>query len=214
LSQLLILEALSDDALIDELLVLLWAGHDTSMAFLTWSVYELAQHPDVVARLRHEQNAICGDRPLQLEQLDQLPLLRAFLREVERLHPPSPGGFRRTREAMSFHGYDIPGGWTLFYATDYTHRMPELWGCPDRFDIDRHLAPRNEGRAPYHLIGFGAGPRVCIGRALAQLELCLIITTLIRRFDIHLIAAQDLRVQTAPVQIPRSGLQVVLDVRR
>lgn len=198
----------SDEELQDELLVLLWAGHDTVTSLLTWTVCELLRHPAILAAARAEQEAKLGAGPLAPEALGRLPLLDQILRETERLHPPAPGGFRGVVEEVSFGGYTIPQGWTVMYSSVFTHRMPELWHEPDRFDPGRFGPPRSEGHKPFHLIGFGGGPRICVGYAFAQLQMRLVLAHLLRTLTLELVPGQRFRPVSVPTSMPRDGLIV------
>ena len=203
-------DGFTDAELIDELLVLLWAGHDTVTSLLTWAIYELLRHPGIAAQSLAEQQEVTGDRPLELAHLDELSLLDRILREAERLHPPAPGGFRGVVTPFEYGGYHIPAGWTVMYSIVFTHHMPDLWQEPDRFDPDRFLPPRDEGKKPFHLIGFGAGPRICIGRAFAQMQMRIVISHLLRSYHLELAPNQDFRPVAVPTRMPKDGLVVRL----
>lgn len=182
-----------DDQLISELLLLLWAGHDTVASLLTWICIELAQHPDILQRLRQELST------------NHHSLLDHVLREAERLHPPAPGGFRGVVEAFEYAGYHVPQGWLAMYSSVYTHQMPSLWHNPTQFNPDRFAAPWNEGKQAYSLVGFGGGPRICIGLALAQIEMRLVLRELLANYQWQLVPNQDLRPVWLPTNQPRSG---------
>jgi cytochrome P450 len=199
--------------LIDELLVLLWAGHDTITSLLTWTLYELLRHPAVYARVLDEQMTVVGDEPLALAQLKQMPLLDHVLREAERLHPPAPGGFRGVVTPFEYGGYRIPAGWTVMYSSVWTHHMPDLWYEPLRFDPDRFGPPREEGKKPFQLIGFGGGPRVCVGLAFAQMQMRIIVSHLLRTYRLTLLPGQDFRPVPVPTKMPKDGLVVGVENR-
>ena len=204
---LMLASGMSDDAIISHLLLLLFAGHDTTASLLTWLCYELSRQPGLVARLRHELHQVVGDQPLTLAHLRELPLLDAVVREGERLHPPAPTGFRGLQATLEFGGYTLPKGWIVVYAPIFTHHMPSLWADPTRFDPDRMLAPRSEHRrVPYSLVGFGGGPRKCIGEGLAQLELKTILATLLAQHDLVLQPRQRIVPVFTPSLHPAHGL--------
>lgn len=194
-----------DDELVDELLVLLWAGHDTVTSLLTWTIYEIVREPSLLARLRAEQAAV-PHAVAGTGRLGTMPLLDRVLREAERLHPPAPGGFRGVVESFEYGGYTIPAGWTVMYSIVFTHTMAELWRQPERFDPDRFAPPRDEGRHPFHLIGFGGGPRVCVGLAFAQMQMRIILAHLLRCYQIDLAPGQDYTAVPVPTRMPRDGL--------
>jgi cytochrome P450 len=198
----------TDAELVDELLVLLWAGHDTVTSLLTWTLYELLHNADVYNQLCAEQAQTVGDEPLLLSQLKQMPLLDRVLREAERLHPPAPGGFRGVVTGFDYGGYHIPAGWTVMYSIVFTHHMPELWHDPTRFNPDRFAAPHNEGHKPFTLIGFGGGPRVCVGLAFAQMQMRIIVSHLLRHLTFELIPGQSFKPVPVPTKMPKDGLKV------
>ncbi len=201
-------QGFTDEELIDELLVLLWAGHDTITSLLTWVYYELLRHPMVLAHAREEQARVLGGGPLAPQHLKQLPQLDRILREAERLHPPAPGGFRGVAEEFVYAGYRIPAGWTVMYSSVFTHMMPELWSEPTRFDPERFAAPREEGNKPFHLIGFGAGPRVCVGLAFAQMQMRVVLSHLLQTVEFDLLPKQSFRPIPVPTKMPFDGLKV------
>ncbi len=201
-------QGFTTEELIDELLVLLWAGHDTVTSLLTWVMYELLRHPEAYARVLAEQQEVVGEGPLELEHMKRMQALDRVLREGERLHPPAPGGFRGVIEEFEYAGYHVPAGWTVMYSSVWTHRMPELWREPDRFDPERFAPPREEGRKPFQLIGFGAGPRVCVGLAFAQMQMRIVLSHLLRHYRFALVDAQDFTPVPVPTKMPRDGLVV------
>ena len=94
------------------------------------------------------------------------------------------------------------------YSIVFTHNMPELWHEPARFDPDRFAPPRDEGRHPFHLIGFGGGPRVCVGLAFAQMQMRIVLDHLFRHHQISLAPEQDFTAVPVPTKMPRDGLVV------
>src|SRR5581483_4383416 len=140
--------------------------------------------------------------------LKQLPLLDRILRETERLHPPAPGGFRAVIEDFDYGGYRIPAGWNVMYSSVFTHHMPELWSEAERFDPDRFAAPRSEGKQPFCLIGFGGGPRVCVGLAFAQMQMRIVMSYLLRHMRFELLPGQRYDPVLVPTRMPRDRLWV------
>ena len=198
----------ADAELVDELLVLLWAGHDTVTSLLTWATYELLRHPEIADRAIAEQLVVAPDGALTLPQLLQLPVLDRCLREAERLHPPAPGGIRGVVAPFEYGGYTIPAGWTVMYSIVWTHQSPELWPEPTRFDPDRFAPPREEGKRPFHLIGFGGGPRICVGLAFAQMQMRIVLSHLLRTCRLELLPGQDFAAVAVPTRMPRDRLRV------
>lgn len=174
---------LSEAEVIDHTLFMLVAGHETTASLLTWLVYELGCHPEWQARLRSEQEEVLGAQPLSVSHLKQLPLLANVLKEGERLYPPVYGIPRGVVKDIEYAGYRIPAGWYVDVSPMLTHRLPELYADPDRFDPDRFAPPREEDQQhPFALVGFGSGPHGCLGLEFAQMEMRIILSTLLRHY--------------------------------
>lgn len=193
----------------DQILVLLFAGHETLTSSLTSFALLVAQHPAVLDRLRDEQAAFDPDRPLTVADLDSMTYLDWTLREVLRLIPPVGGGFRRTIAPTEYGGYQIPAGWSVLYQINRTHEDPSLYNQPERFDPDRWNPDRPD--SPDQVFGyipFGGGPRECLGKEFARLELRLLAARLLQRYDWQLLPDQDLSLRLVPTPRPRDGLRV------
>ncbi|HEY9639489.1 MAG TPA: cytochrome P450, partial [Coleofasciculaceae cyanobacterium] len=175
---------LSESEVIDQTLFMLVAGHETTANLLSWLLFELGSDPEWRSRLRAEQAEVVGDQPLSLSALKQLPLLNNVLKEGERLYPPVYGIPRGVVKDMEYAGYRIPAGWYVDVSPMLTHRLPELYADPDRFDPDRFAPPRQEDKQhPFALVGFGSGPHSCLGMEFAQMEMKIILSALLRQYD-------------------------------
>jgi cytochrome P450 len=190
-------------------MLLLFAGHETTTAMLTWVCLELARHPEVLQRAREEQRQLAVYGALNLEQISKMPYLDQILNEIERLHPPIAGGFRGVIKPFEFNGFHVPAGWLLQYSILLTHQQADVYPQPDRFDPDRFSPDRQEAKQkPFSLIGFGGGPRICIGLAFAKLEMKLVIAHLLRSYAWELLPNQRLEPVVVPTRRPKDGLKV------
>ncbi|MBA3868441.1 MAG: cytochrome P450 [Anaerolineae bacterium] len=170
-----------DDNLIrDQLLTMLIAGHDTSTALLSWTLYLLGKHPDIMAQAQTEVRAVLNDQPPTFDQLNKLPLLDQIIDESLRLYPPIHLGSRVAAQDLDFNGYTITAGTRVMYSIYVTQRMPEYWDAPDEFRPQR-FAPDAPKPAPYTYLPFGGGPRNCIGAAYAQLEAKVILARILQK---------------------------------
>jgi retinoid hydroxylase len=198
--------ALSEDELLEQAVILMFAGHETTTSMLTSFLLALREYPAVHRRLFEEQRRVVGAGELTLDHVKELHDLDLVLKEVERLWPPISLCQRGVVEAVECAGYVLPPGTLVIYSPWVTHRLPEVFRDPDRFDPDRFAPPREEHRAtPYSLAGFGGGPRLCIGQAFAQLEMKIVAALLVRRYRCELDAG-DPRLRYVPTLYPRSGL--------
>jgi cytochrome P450 len=193
-------------------MLLLFAGHETTTAMLTWFCLELGRHPEVLQKAREEQLSLASEGGLSLEQLGKMPYLEQIFSEIERLHPPVGGGFRGVVKPFEFNGFQVPAGWLLSYSIPATHQLASIYPEPKRFDPDRFSPERQEHKQkPYSLIGFGGGPRVCIGIAFAKLEMKIVAAQLLRGYQWELLPEQSLEPVLFPMRSPKDGLRVRLN---
>lgn len=200
---------MSEKELIAQSLLLLFAGHETTTSMLTWLCVELARHPEVLEKARVEQLQLASKGELDLEQLGKMPYLEQVLWEVERLHQPVGGGFRGVIKDFEFKGYHVPAGWQLLYSIMITHSLKEIYLEPERFDPDRFSPQRQEHKKyPFSLVGFGGGPRICIGIAFAKMEMKIIAAHLLRDYHWEILPNQSLETVLVPSNRPKDGLRV------
>lgn len=201
--------SLSEKELIAQAVLLLFAGHETTTSMLTWLCVELARHPEIMQRAREEQMQLASGDALNLEQLGQMHYLDQILLEIERLHPSVGGGFRGVVKEFEFKGFHVPAGWQLLYAIPETHRMSEIYSQPERFEPNRFSPERQEHKQrPFSLIGFGGGPRICIGIAFAKMEMKIIAAHLLRGYQWEILPNQSLDNVRVPTSRPKDGLRV------
>ncbi len=190
-------------------MLLLFAGHETTTAMLTWLCLELGRHPEVLQRAREEQLSLASEGGMSLEQLGKMQYLEQILNEIERLHPPVGGGFRGVVKPFEFNGFHVPAGWMLSYSIPGTHQLASIYPEPKRFDPDRFSPERQENKQkPFSLIGFGGGPRICLGIAFAKLEMKIVAAQLLRSYQWELLPQQSLDPVAIPMRRPKDGLRV------
>ena len=178
-------KALTDAQLLGHLNILLVAGHETSTSLSAWLLYLLSTHPDYLAQVRQELDEVLGDDEPHLGAVKGMKVLGYALSEAERLYPPVANGPRGNTQAFTFHGYTVPAGQRVLYSVAASHLLPHIWRDPERFDPDRFAPPREEDKQhPYALVGFGGGPRVCIGMNFATVEIKAMAATILRRFEL------------------------------
>lgn len=175
--------ALSDDEICDELIVFLFAGHDTTATTLSYALWALGHNAEQQDRVAAEVAAL-GDRPLTPEDLNRLSYTTQVVRESLRLCPPAPTGTRMTYRDLEVGGYRVKAGTMIVLGRMAVQRDPTLWQDPLRFDPDRFAPDRFKTLDRWQYIPFGGGPRSCIGDHFAVLEVTLALATLIRRVTI------------------------------
>jgi len=199
-------EGLSIEELKDQVLLLLFAGHETLTSAIASFCLLMAQHPEVLAKARAEQQPFIG-QPLSLDSFKQMPYLDCVIKEVMRFSPPVGGGFREVIADCTYGGYRIPKGWSSLYPITSTHSDPEVFPDPDSFDPSR-FDETAERRAPFSHVPFGGGLRECIGKEFARLEMKLFAARLLQGYRWELLPDQDLSMVVVPTPKPRDGLRI------
>ncbi len=164
-------EAMPDRQLVNEVLTLVVAGHETTASSLNWAWYLLSRHPAVEEKLSAELGNLLGGGSADSADLQNFTYTRRVLEEVMRLYPP---GWLMTRKAVrddELGGYFVPAGTEIYISPYFIQRHPALWDKPDEFDPDRFEPATSPDRHPLAMLAFSAGPRNCIGEHLARLEM-------------------------------------------
>jgi retinoid hydroxylase len=181
----------TETQIVNQAILFLFAGHETTSSLMDWVLFELGNRPEWRQKLRAEHQQVVGNEPLEplgtrlaMSHLRQLPQMSNVLKEGERLYPPLFLISRMAIADIEYAGYLIPAGWYLLIFPLLTQRMPEIYQDPDLFDPDRFAPPREEDKKqPYSLIGFGGGVHSCIGADFAQMEMKIILSTLLQKYD-------------------------------
>jgi retinoid hydroxylase len=199
-------EKLSAEELQLQIMLLLFAGHETLTSSLCTFLLQTALHPDTMERLRLEQTTL-RDQPVTLELLRQMPYLEQVMREVLRFTPPVGGVFRKILKTCEYQGYRLPQGWAILCPINATHQDADYYPDPDRFNPDR-FADLEANQPKYSYIPFGGGIRECLGKEFARLEMKLFAIHLLRHYRWELLPEQNLELTTIPTPAPRDGLKV------
>ncbi len=204
-------DTFADQDVLDHMVFLMMAAHDTTTSTLTSMTYELAKHPEWQDRLREESLAF-GDTPPGFEDLDGLEAMTWAMRETLRLYPPLPVIPRVANEDFEWQGYRIPAGTMVVVAPIHTHYMPEWWTGPTRFDPERFAPARAEDKRHSHSwIPFGGGPHMCLGRRFGEAQVRLILHQMLRRFRWSVPEGYEMPVQQAPISKPVDGLPIQIE---
>lgn len=181
-----------DDALaVNLVLMLIWAGHETTAGQVAWTLIDLLQHPGYLREVREEVDAVMGGDPpeeMDWRRIGALARMERAVKESERLHPVAHVALRRAVEEVRLGGRRVPKGTYVLAAPCVAHRMPEVFPDPHVYLPDR-FAPGGSaaGRETDRLIGFGGGVHRCIGVNFARLEMKIVLAMLVRRYDMELL---------------------------
>jgi retinoid hydroxylase len=204
---------LTTEELKDQILLLLFAGHETLTSAIASFCLLTAQNPDVMAKSRQEQAKFLSNSHLTLDTLKEMTYLEQVIKEVMRIIPPVGGGFREVIESFDFNGYQIPKGWTIQYQIAQTHQDSAIYAESDRFDPDRFSPERQEDKQTnFAYIPFGGGLRECLGKEFARLEMRIFASLLLQKYQWELLPNQNLELVTVPTPHPKDGLKVKFSV--
>ena len=201
---------LSDPDIVDHMIFLMMAAHDTTTSTLTSMTYELAKHPAWQERVREESRALGGDA-LAFDDLEKLEALTWVTKETMRRYPPLPVIPRVALDDFEFGGYRIPAKSMVVIAPIHTHYMPEWWDEPGRFDPERFAPSRAEDQRHTHAwVPFGGGVHLCLGMHFAEVQIKSIMHQLVQRYRWSVPAGYTMPVQQAPISKPIDGLPIEL----
>ena len=174
-----------DLVIINLLLMIIWAGHETTTGHLSWALIDLLQHPGELERVEAERRAVTGDSaPLTLKTVSQLDLLNRALHETERLHPVAHLLARSAAQPFDVDGYHVKDKTMVMLSPAVAQRIAANYPDPGEFRPDRFL---DDPRAMRSLIGFGGGAHRCLGVHFAYLEMKVITTMLLQRYELTLV---------------------------
>jgi cytochrome P450 len=181
--------------LIDEVMTLIVAGHETTASGLNWTWYLLSQHPEAEARLHEELDAAPGMAAPSLAEMEALSYTSQVVNEALRLYPPGWLLSRRTVAADALGGFAVPAGTNVLLPLYLLHRHPRFWKEPDRFWPER-FAPEHEAERPrFAYMPFAAGPRHCIGETFALYEMLMHLYKVARRYRLVYVPDKPLELE-------------------
>ena len=203
-------QPMTDAELKDELMTLLFAGHETTATMLAWAFYEILRHPRVLEQLREELD---GSRNLAPLEIAKLPYLNAVCQEVLRFYPVGPIIFPRiAKTSIEIMGhYFEPETW-LTPSAYLIHHREELYPEPEKFKPERFLERQY---TPSEFFPFGGANRRCLGAALAQLEIKLVLASIISKYELTLANQKPIKPQRRGITIsPTGGVPVIFQQKR
>ncbi|MGS0893200.1 cytochrome P450 [Burkholderia stagnalis] len=196
----------------DEVMTVFLAGHETTGSGMAWGLYALAQHPDVLRRLREELDAVLGGRAPGVADMERLPYLVQTVDEILRVYPPIWGFTRDLVDDDEIGGFHIPAGSSVFMSPYVTHRHPDLWANPDAFDPE-NFASNAPARHKYAYFPFGGGMRKCIGYQTALLQIRVLVAVVAQHVDLSAVPGHPLDTGPTISLRPRDGIRLIAKPR-
>jgi cytochrome P450 len=205
---------IDDKQLRDEVVTMFLAGHETTAVSLGWTLWLLTQNPDVRVRMVAEIDAAIGRTPPMVEDIPKLGYVKQVFLESMRVIAPVWGGARNCIEHDTLgKGFPVEPGDRVMNVIWLTHKHPEFWPDPDRFDPDRFEPQRFAAQHKFAYLPFADGPRKCAGEHFATMEAILVLTRIFQRFELDaapgFVPEMDFQLTTRP----RHGLMMTLRER-
>jgi cytochrome P450 len=203
---------LPEDVVVDHMIFLMMAAHDTITSSATSLVWELVKSPQWQEKLRAEALAVTGGpgRPLAYDDLGRMELTELAFKEALRLVPPVPSTPRRAIRDFEFGGYHIPAGTPVGISTAMVHADPAIWPEPDKFDPLRFLPEEVAKRHKYAWVPFGGGAHMCLGLHFAYMQVKILMAHLLTRYELSAEPGYAPQWQPWPIPKPRDGLHLTL----
>lgn len=201
-------EPLSDQAIRNESITFLLAGHETTANALAWTLKLLCDHPEWSAAINDEFRDVCGDSMPVMEDLPKLPTTLHVFEESIRLFPPIWAMERHAIGEDEIAGFHIPRGSGVIISPYVLHRHPDFWDAPEEFRPERFHKRDHPAYLP-----FGSGPRYCIGSEFALAEARVILPMILRRFRLTAVPGQTAEAEPAITLRLKDGLRVKLEKR-
>jgi cytochrome P450 len=204
-------EQFTDQEIIDHMIFLMMAAHDTTTSTLTTMIYLLAKHPKWQERLRDEALQRSKAR-LEYDDLDNVETLNCVMREALRLYPPLATMPRMCVRDTVYQDYLLPAGTMIGVFPIHVHYMESLWSNPYQFDPERFSPERQEDKShPFAWTPFGGGVHMCIGQHFATLQVKAIMHQLLLRYRWSVPDDYVMPYQLVPIAKPRDGLPIRLE---
>jgi len=201
-------EGMSDELVLSESMQLLVAGHETSSNALSWLLYLLSTRPDCFERVRQEFDSVLGDAPLGHGDVPKLEFATQVIQEALRLYPPFWMVDRMAVADDRAGDLVIPQGSTVIVYVYGAHHAPAYWESPERFDPERFTKAKEKLHTPFTYLPFGGGPRGCIGGNYAMLQILMILSALVRRYDLQLSPGQTIEARPMVILRPKHGIRM------
>lgn len=200
----------SNQDIIDHIIFLMMAAHDTTTSSLSSVCYALAKNPEWQDRIRNDIDALDSNK-LDYSQMAEFESAELVFKEALRLYPPLPTIPRLAIKACEFDGYQIDAGDQVFVSPYFTHRLPEIWQDPNKFDPERFSKQRAEDRIHKHAwIPFGGGAHKCLGLRFADFQVKLVLFHLLKHYQISVKPGYEMPYQPAPIGKPMDLLPLTL----
>src|SRR5579862_8552026 len=201
-------QGMPDELILSESMQLLVAGHETSSNALSWLLYLLSSRPDCLERVRQEFDFVLGEAPLTYNDVSKFEFTTQVICEALRLYPPFWMIDRMAVADDRVGDVAIPSGSMVIVYVYGAHHAPRHWPNPEDFDPQRFTKENDKLRVACTYLPFGAGPRGCIGGNYAMLQILMILSDLLRKYDFQLAPGQKIEARPMVILRPKYGIRM------
>ena len=199
---------MDDELVLSESMQLLVAGHETSSNALSWLLYLLSSRPDCVDRVRQEFDSVLGEKPLSYSDVSKFEFTTHVILEALRLYPPFWMVDRMALADDRAGDLAIPRGAMVVVFIYGVHHSSRYWENPESFQPERFTKVKEKLHTPFTHLPFGAGPRGCIGGNYAMLQILMILSVLLRKYDFRLVPGQTIEARPMVILRPEHGIRM------
>ena len=201
-------KGMPDELILSESMQLLVAGHETSSNALSWLLYLLSSRPDCLEKVRQEFDSVLGEAPLGHSDVPKFEFVTQVILEALRLYPPFWMVDRMALADDRVGDVAKPRGSTVIVYVYVAHHAPRYWQNPESFETERFTKANEKLRTPFTYLPFGAGPRGCIGGNYAMLQILMILSDLLRKYDFQLAPGQTIAARPMVILRPKHGIRM------
>jgi cytochrome P450 len=204
---------MNNKQLLDESIILIVAGNKTSAVTMTWLFYLLAKHPEIEEKVLESVTNSLGNEAPSIESLRSLAYPLQVLEETMRMYPVVWLIDREPIEDDEFAGIKIKKGEDIAAFIYGLHHNPKYWKNSEKFDPDRFTPENKKEQVPFSYLPFGGGPKICIGKNFAIMEMQFILAMFIRRYKFILSPGQEVGFKPSLTLSPTNGIKVRVQKR-
>lgn len=199
-----------DKQLRDEVMTLMFVGHETTALTLSWGLYLLSQYPEVEAKLLEEINAVLGEKAPTVTDLPALRYTEQVIMEIMRLYPAAWAIGRQALQDCEIGGYNLRAGDAVIVSQWVMQRDARYFEDPEAFKPERWFVDFAKKLPKFAYFPFGGGSRICIGKSFAMMEAVLLLATIIQKYHLELAPEQEITPWPAFTLRPKHGIKMTL----